>query len=186
MHIVAGRFKGRKLKFPLSNKVRPARQMVREALFSILGDLTELTIWDLFAGCGSVGLEALSRNAARCLFVDNFVPSLDCLRSNINSLGCTHESLIITQSLPKALHRIPETWKPADIVFLDPPYDQNLVASVLNELRIGQHILPSSWLVIEHSSRESIAHPHFNLADQRKYGQTILSFLSPQSSEGSS
>lgn len=119
MRIVAGEFKGRRLHAPRGRRTRPTADRVREALFSILGDVSRLRVLDLFAGSGALGIEALSRGASEAVFVDDDPRAVEAIRRNLDAVG-----------VRAAVHRrdvlgylAGATGERYDLVFLDPPYD---------------------------------------------------------------
>src|SRR3954469_14973881 len=136
MRIIAGQWRGRPLVAPKGDATRPTADRTREALFSMLasrlGNFEELAVADLFAGSGALGLEALSRGAASCLFVEQDKPALDALRTNIAKLGAKAD--VRAQSV-MALGVAP---KPLDVILMDPPYDSGAGAVALDKLaRLG-------------------------------------------------
>ncbi|MFH1037971.1 MAG: 16S rRNA (guanine(966)-N(2))-methyltransferase RsmD [PVC group bacterium] len=123
MRIIAGRFKGRKLKSVPGEKTRPTADRVREALFSILGGAVPgIRVLDLFAGTGALGLEALSRGAAKVVFVENHRPALEVIRANISGLGREAESEIMAADWRSALARLGERGERFGLILADPPY----------------------------------------------------------------
>ncbi len=178
MRIIAGTHKGRTLYGPKSHDIRPAIDKVKGAIFNILYDVSGKKVLDLFAGTGSVGLEALSRGAAHAVFVDYGAEALGLIRKNIELCKLESRSSIIKHKLPQGLGRILQRFAPFDLIFVDPPYDQDLVNLTLEKI-ISSHLLaPEGTILVEHSPREMIGEiAGLRLADQRKYGQTVISFL---------
>src|ERR1043165_5986374 len=125
MRIIAGKWRGRTLIAPPGATTRPTGDRVREALFSMLlsrvGSFEGLRVADLFAGTGALGLEALSRGAAHCTFVERDRPALETLKRNIGRLGAGERAEIRAQA---AEHAAPP--RPCDLIFLDPPYGAGL------------------------------------------------------------
>jgi 16S rRNA (guanine966-N2)-methyltransferase len=152
MRIVAGEWRGRTLIAPSGTETRPTADRVRQALFDILMHaswagrslIDGATILDIFAGTGALGLEALSRGAAKAVFVERSRPALAALRANISA--CRAEDRCVV--LPIGALTIPDGEK-ADIVFLDPPYGQNLVPRTLSRLRATGRVGPDSLIVAE-------------------------------------
>lgn len=121
MRIIAGTARGRKLSSPPGERTRPLLDRVREALFSILGARIEgARVLDLYAGTGSIGLEALSRGAVSCVFVERDRDALECLRENVSALGFLERSRIVRGRVEEQLLRPPEECY--DAIFFDPPY----------------------------------------------------------------
>ena len=152
MRIVAGAFKGRSLTAPSGTETRPTADRVRQALFDILlhapwagrSIIENATILDLFAGTGALGLEALSRGAARAMFVERSRPALAALNANIAACRCEDRCTVLNidaMAIPAG--------PPAGIVFLDPPYARNLVPLALARLRTVGRLGPDSLIVAE-------------------------------------
>jgi 16S rRNA (guanine966-N2)-methyltransferase len=134
VRIIAGEWRGRKLTAPKGDATRPTADRTRETLFSMLtsrlGDFDGLQVADLFAGSGALGLEALSRGAASCLFVEQDRPALDAIRANITTLGARDKARVEAGSATQ-LRAAPQ---PLDLIFADPPYHSGAgeVAARLN------------------------------------------------------
>lgn len=179
LKISGGELKGRLVKAPPGLATRPTAAKVREALFAILGaDVSEARVADLFAGSGALGLEALSRGASWCLFVDSAPAALKLLGGNVAALGLADRARVLGLDLasPAAGRRLAEHG-PFGLILADPPYGKGLVEATL-ALAAGGLLAPGGWLVVEHSPRERPeAPPGLTLDDRRAYGQTELSFL---------
>jgi 16S rRNA (guanine966-N2)-methyltransferase len=178
LRITGGELGGRRFKAPKGNETRPTSDKVREALFAILsGDVRVERVADLFAGSGALGIEALSRGAGHCLFVERSGSVIKVLRENLESLDLKQRSRILPADAAVPAKKILEQG-PVGLMLGDPPYDQGHVERLLN--LAGQHgfLAPGGWLVLEHSPRER---PHetqgLQIVDHRTYGQTELSFL---------
>jgi len=177
MRIITGTAKGLSLKTPKSQAIiRPALAQVREAIFSSLGDITNQEFVDLFAGTGSLGLEALSRGAGFCTFVDFHPESLKLLRENISKCGFTTQSAIAKLKLPFELKRL-RLKKVPDVLFCDPPYEKNLVNPCLQEIRKCGLVNANTRILVEHTKREIPQTEGFSLIQQKKFGQTLVSYL---------
>ncbi|HEY1604569.1 MAG TPA: 16S rRNA (guanine(966)-N(2))-methyltransferase RsmD [Allosphingosinicella sp.] len=170
MRIIAGRWRGRKLVTPAGRETRPTSDRVREALFSMLasrlGSFEELRVADLFAGSGALGLEALSRGAAHCVFVDSDRAANDAIRANLAALGASGEVL------PGAVEhvRIPGA---LDLAFLDPPYGSGLAAPALERLPLA----PGGLVSVETGRDEAVAMDGFAEEAVRKYGKARITLL---------
>ncbi len=180
MRIIAGIAKGRRLVGPKSDRIRPALDQVREAVFNILGPFSgHERVLDLFAGTGSVGLEALSRGAQDAVFVDLGVEALQLIRKNITLCRFEEQSTILRLKVPQQVSKLAKSTPPSfDLIFVDPPYDRDLVNPTLEAIASQKLLAPSGRVVVEHSPRETI-HDAIGLFlfDTRKYGQTMISFL---------
>lgn len=178
MKVIAGKYKGQILKGPKKEGIRPAAAKVRKSIFDILGDMESLNVLDLFAGTGSVGIEALSRGASSATFVDNNPHALALLFDNLKKLQLLTQSHILKKNVNNAMEFLAKKHLQFDLIFLDPPYDQNYINTSLEKI-VNCNLLNKNGLIIsEHSPREL---PNFLsglcLVDQRKYGQTLVSFL---------
>lgn len=177
MRIISGQSKGRKILTPKGFGVtRPALEKVREAIFSSLGDISGKVILDVFAGSGSLGLEALSRGAARAYFVDDHPQALSCLIANLKNLGFEKQARLFKRKLPQGLRQIELAQKP-DVVFCDPPYDRNLLNPTLNALVQNELLGPHTIIIVEHTRREMPENIELDVFKERQYGQTLITYL---------
>jgi len=164
MRVVAGRYGGRTLKAPRGREVRPTADRVREALFSILGPLDGLAALDLFAGTGALGIEALSRGAASCVFVD--VDTRPVL-ANLEALGIDAE---VRRGRALGALKADDQY---DLVLLDPPYrDAARLGPELTEALPG--VLSSTARVVSESDRRHPLELGLPLSDERRYGDTLI------------
>lgn len=183
MRIVGGQFRGRRLLVPKGLATRPMTDRVREALFSILGDGVEgRRVLDLFAGSGSLGLESLSRGAAAAVFADKRPEALAAIRRNIEALGLAPDAARVLRT---DLAKGPGPLKGLagfDLVFVDPPYGQGLIPGTLSLLTRCGLASEQALLVAQHRSTEVLAETMagWRLTDQRKYGQTVISFFAAE------
>ena len=183
MRIVGGRFGGRPLAAPTGAAVRPTSDRVREAIFNILAHgitdfaLEKARVLDLFAGCGALGLEALSRGAAYCLFIEEAADARASIRRNVEALGLTGVSKIFRRDatqLGTAGHH-----GAARLAFLDPPYGKGLAEPALRSLSQGGWLAPGAVIVIEEAKTTRLAlPPPFRAIDQRNWGDTQVLFAS--------
>jgi len=181
MRIVSGWLGGRTLRAPPGASTRPTSERVREAIFSILGEVPPDTdVLDLFAGSGAMGLEALSRGATGVTFVDSARPALQVLRANLTELGVGAEARVVAGDAVTWLRRLPDPtaqrWR---WVFIDPPYRSELAASVLDALGAHRSALTAdARVVVEHDRRNAPLDRHGSLirTDSRRYGDTVVSF----------
>ncbi|GAA4764008.1 16S rRNA (guanine(966)-N(2))-methyltransferase RsmD [Stakelama sediminis] len=178
MRIIAGQWRGRPLAAPKGSATRPTADRTREALFSMLasrvGDFDGLAVGDLFAGSGALGLEALSRGAAHCLFVEQDRNAIAALRDNIDRLGAGGAEVRAHSVL--ALGPAP---KPLDILLLDPPYGTGAGAVALDKLgRLGW-VAPHSWISIETARNEPVQVKGFTIDSERNHGKAKLTLLRP-------
>ena len=190
MRVIGGQARGRRLKVPKGQSLRPTAARVKEALFNILPrDLSGAKILDLFAGTGNVSIEALSRGAAAALLVDSSSESAKAIRENLRRLDLADRSQIWTVPVLRAVKRLGRRGETFDFIFLDPPYEQHWVGSTLKAIAEGDLLRSAGIVVAEHSVREKLQERYGSLVayDQRKYGSTLLSFFrtqAPNTSEG--
>ena len=173
MRIIAGQWRGRTIEAPPGTATRPTGDRTREALFSMLasrlGTFSDLRVADLFAGTGALGLEALSRGAAHCTFVENGRQAIEALRRNVAKLGAGDRADVRAQS---ALHGLPG---PFDLVLIDPPYASGLGPQALAAL--GDAVPPGAWVSVETGARETVAAEGFSLEAERVHGKAKISLL---------
>jgi 16S rRNA (guanine966-N2)-methyltransferase len=175
MRIISGQWRGRTLVAPKGDATRPTADRTREGLFSMLvsrlGSFEGLRVADLFAGSGALGLEALSRGAAECLFVEHDKAALDALRVNSEKLGIRAD--VRAQSV-LALARVSV---PYDLILMDPPYASGAGAVALDKLgRLGW-IGPATLVSIETAKSEVIDVKGFEIDAQRDYGKARITLL---------
>ncbi len=180
MRIVAGTSKGRQLTYPKGGHVRPTSEKVREAIFSILGRqaVQESTVLDLFSGSGALGLEALSRGAAKVVFVEGDPVVIRTLAQNIKALGYTGSTRIIRRKVEAALPDIILAGEKYQLVFMDPPYRAELVRKALETKGFARIMEPDATVVAEHGAGELEVERlgDFVLVDRRRYGDTEVTF----------
>jgi len=180
LRIIGGDLRGKRLKSIHGKLIRPTADRIREAIFNILlNSIAKTLVLDLFAGTGALGIEALSRGAKRALFVDNQNKSLSVLKQNIASCGLGEKAVIVKWNIRQNLNCIKSIGQKFDLIFLDPPYNQDLITPSLVNLDQSDALKNSTLIVVEHSVFESLPMDlcAFQLADQRKYGKTLVSFL---------
>ncbi|MBX2856236.1 MAG: 16S rRNA (guanine(966)-N(2))-methyltransferase RsmD [Rhodobacteraceae bacterium] len=188
MRIVGGRFSGRRLASVGAGapaaQLRPTSDRVREALFNVLAHgpyptIEGARVLDLFAGTGALGFEALSRGAARALFVEDHATARALIRENIETLGVIGETKLFRRD---ATRLGPHRGEPFNLLFLDPPYHRALAAPAIASALAGGWIAAGAALVLEQAAdEEMIAPPGFALKDDRRYGDTRVLIYSRDS-----
>ena len=177
MRIIGGEFRSRRLKSLQGNALRPTPDRMREALFNVLAmRVAGCTFLDAYAGCGAVGIEALSRGAARAIFIEKHRPAVNVIEANIEALGAQARAQVICGRVLAHLERVD-----AGIVFLDPPYE--LVTEYEGALSILGKMAPP-LVIVQHPARLSLQEFYGSLRSSRvlKQGDNILSFFAPASS----
>jgi 16S rRNA (guanine966-N2)-methyltransferase len=183
MRVIAGLAKGRRLKTPKGSELRPTADRVKEALFNILPhDLSGRRVLDLFAGTGNLSVEALSRGAERALLIDFSREATKVIEENLRSIGFAAKSRVLTASVFKAARALARSGERFELIFLDPPYDQGLVEDTLRTIAKEGLLEENGVIVAEHSVREKVQERYggyggLALSDQRRYGDTELSFF---------
>jgi 16S rRNA (guanine(966)-N(2))-methyltransferase RsmD len=180
MRIIGGVAKGRHIYLPKGNQIRPTPDGIKESLFNILHSLEGITFIDLFAGSGNVGLEALSRGASRVVFVEKSTVMITVIKRNLRELGFDNKYEIIAAEVAKCMRKLNKRKEYFDILFADPPYEKGFVSEIFQCLGEVEIISRDGVIIIQHSLREDVDEQHtanFTLTEQRRYGDTLLSFL---------
>ncbi len=182
MRVVAGTHKGRRLKEPDGDNLRPTSTLVREALFSILSHRVRgANILDLYAGTGALSLESLSRGASHAVCVENHAGSLRILRENIARCGYDTQCRVIARCVEMFLASAPSEKEPSvfDIVFADPPYQTVDPARLLERLDRSGKLSTRGVVIVEHFFKREAPHTVGSLTQTRqsRYGDTLLTFF---------
>jgi 16S rRNA (guanine966-N2)-methyltransferase len=196
LRIIAGEHKGRRLAPIRGLSIRPTADRIRESVFSILGaDVENAVVLDLFAGTGALGLEALSRGAATAYFIDNDSRALSVVKKSIGMMNLGKRAQTIQWDIARNLDCIRRGGpsRPCrfsgdsggsggsgfDLVFIDPPYNRNLIGKTLAHLNQGDILSLDATIILEHSRTELIPDDGsgYPVVDQRTYGRTCISFL---------
>jgi 16S rRNA (guanine966-N2)-methyltransferase len=179
MRVIAGRHRGRRLAVPPGRATRPTSDRVREALFSVLGPVEGTSVLDLFAGSGALGIEALSRGAARAVFVVRARPALAALHANLGALGFEPGAArVVAGDAQRALRAARGSRETYDLVFLDPPYRR--AVTLAGELsRALPPVLAPGARVVSESDRRSPLDLELELVDERRYGDTLIRIHAP-------
>lgn len=180
MRIIGGNFKGKKLYPVPGSETRPTKGKVREAVFDIYGrSILNARILDLFAGSGAFGLEALSCGAKSAVFLESDPRAITAIRKNIRMCGVEDRSQCIKWDITRGLSCIHPFHKGFDLIFMDPPYYKDFIAETLKHLENSMRQENKASVVIEHTARTPFPeiHPPFVIADRRKYGKSVVTFL---------
>ena len=181
MRIIGGRFKGRGLKTPSDQSVRPTSDRLRETLFNILAHayedpMVQARVLDLFAGTGALGLEALSRGASFAQFVDDSAQGRGLLRANIELLGVAAVTKVFRRDATRMGQVHPH--EPFSLIFCDPPYNQGLGDKALTSAYQGGWFAPKALILFEESSKADLSlPPELTLLETRDFGETQVMFL---------
>ena len=180
MRVIAGKVKGRRLKAPKGRALRPTADRVKEALFNILpNDLSGQKVLDLFAGTGNLGFEALSRGASEALLIDAARWARKAIHENLQAIGLGERARVWQAPVLKSIRVLSRRRETFDLIFLDPPYEKDLVGPTLRAIAGAEILRESGIVVAEHSVREKVeaGYGTLKLRDQRRYGATLLSFF---------
>jgi 16S rRNA (guanine966-N2)-methyltransferase len=172
MRIIAGQWRGRRIDAPAGEVTRPTSDRAREGLFSMLasrlGSFADLQVADLFAGTGALGLEALSRGAARCTFVEKDRKALDMLKANVARLGAQERSDIRASAVEHA----PPPAPACDIIFIDPPYGAGLASAALE--RAAAWLAPGGWVSLEYRGEAPLLPAGLEIHAERRFGKAMV------------
>jgi 16S rRNA (guanine966-N2)-methyltransferase len=179
MRIIAGEAGGRRIKAPRGRATRPMRDFVREAVFSMLGDRIEGSrVLDLFAGSGSLGLEALSRGAEEAVFVDSGREPGRIIKENLDMLGMSDRGRVVRAETLDYLRKARLRERPFNLIFIDPPFriDLNYRQEILKRLTEGGFLAPSAVVIIEAPLRSSPpgSPEGLHFRERRKYGEAAV------------
>jgi len=188
LRIIAGAVGGIRLAYPKEIRIRPTADRVREAIFNILLDrVQDARVLDLFAGTGAFGIEALSRGAAECTFVENHRACIASIRENLRKTGFAERARLIAASafaFPGERARIQQ---PFDLIFIDPPYHlsqdcapSSKIAQLVARLSGPALLAPGGIIILEHASNANVPDElgPAKCVDHRQYGSTGVSFFS--------
>lgn len=182
MRVIAGRLRGRTLAAPAGDATRPTGARQKEALFSILRDLSDLRVLDLYAGSGALGIEALSRGASFAVFVEAARPALQSLRENLTKLGLEAASQVLPLRVDAARPQL-SRHAPFDLVLCDPPWkDVAEARAELEQLAQAGLFAPTARLVLEHAAKGPPAETpgsRLQVVDQRRWGDTAVTIYQP-------
>ena len=177
MRIIAGEWRGRKLVAPKGDLTRPTADRTRETLFSMLasrlGSFEGLSVLDLFAGSGALGLEALSRGAGHCLFVEQEGEAVKAIKANIAALDARTRSTVQHGSVMS----LGPAKAPHDLILLDPPYDTGAGQVALDRLARLGWIGPATWIALETHRKEDIAIKALETVADRVVGKAKLTLM---------
>lgn len=182
MRIISGKFRGRRLLSVPGLRTRPTSDRVRENLFNILArHPVEANVLDLFAGTGALGIEALSRGARSAVFVENVPAALKILHANVEALSLGGQTKILSWDIGRNLDCLLAFPRTFDLVFMDPPYRKEWIVPTLQALLQSGSLTEEALVVVEHAAAEPMPASIAGLRriDERRYGATRLTFLSP-------
>lgn len=178
MRVITGMYKGRILKTVNNLSVRPATDRVKKTIFDVLTNRMELEgakVLDLFAGSGSLGIEALSRGASRVTFVETNGEAMNFIERNIEELKCENTTEVLCKDSMQFLRRSQEQY---DLIFADPPYEYDETASIPAVIFQDRILKRQGFLLIEHASKlEFLGTPLYDVGPSKKFGRTRVTFF---------
>ena len=180
MKIISGKYKGKSIKMPKG--IRPTQDKVRKALFDIVSDVEGVSFLELFAGSGSVAIEALSHGAKKVVLVEEEPNCVKVIKENFSLIGYPDYNLIASD-IGLALSRLDKEGAKFDIIFMDPPYYRDMAKKTLQILASYDILTPSGFIATEHFKKDNLpdALGDLVLFRQYKYGDTLLSFYNKKS-----
>ena len=176
MRVIAGSHRGRTLRAPRGRATRPTSDRVREALFSILGEIGGASVLDLFAGSGALAIEALSRGASNATLVDSSPAAIEAIRRNLDALGIDAE--VVRADAVAWCEQAKRRARQYDLVFLDPPYRHGSPLGAQLTAALAGALAPEARVVAESDRRQPLG-LGLPLLDERRYGDTLIQIYAP-------
>lgn len=177
MRVIAGIYRHRNLKYPENNpNIRPTKDRIREAFFSSLGDISDKTFLDLYAGSGAMGIEAISRGASKSYFVDNNLEAIGYIKDNLHTLKIENAEVLIMDDMI-ALNHFKEQNIKFDIIFLDPPYKSERYFEVLEFIYNNNLLKEKGVLAFESDSKIPLNPLWYSKIKEYHYGKITITVL---------
>lgn len=180
MRVIAGKFRSRRLKGPAALKIRPTSDRLRETLFNVLGPtVKDSYFFDLYAGTGAIGIEAISRGAGEVIFVESHAKSARLIRENLAALGVNGGAEVLDVPMERALEKLAARRLLADFIFIDPPYDEPDEYMETLEFLDGSHLVAPEGIVIAEHDRKLELPEFFTRLERTRLleqGDAALSF----------
>ena len=184
MRIISGKFKGKRIVSPKDKATRPLRDLVKESIFNVIKhsnkikiNIEKSVVLDLFSGSGSFGLEAISRGAKKCLFVENYSNALEVLNKNIKILKCENNCSINCLDCFSYIENLQNNETKSDLIFLDPPYKETNINVIIEKL-LEKNILSKNGIILIHRHKKDDVKltDKLNIIDLRLYGISKIIF----------
>jgi len=178
VRVISGKLKGRRLVGGKKMRIRPTSDRVKESVFNVLQEeMVGKRVLDLFAGAGSFGIEALSRGAEWVTFVDASQQSINVLKKNLRNLNLESKSTVVRLDGLKALNKLKQNFH---MIFADPPYLKGFMQRIIDSITQSEILEKNGILILEHHKKETFSLPEEKLSvlKQKKFGDTVVSFLS--------
>jgi len=180
MRIIGGEYRSRIIQMPKGTDIRPTQDKVRQAIFNILGDISGVSVLDLFAGSGAFGIEALSRGARRAVFIENDPKCVSTIRENLRSLTIPEDRYkIVNANALNAFSFLVKGAERYDLVFMDPPYYKNMAKKCLISLDSCDILSQFAFIVVERFKSDLLDDgiKELVLYKEKKYGDTVISIF---------
>ena len=177
MRVIGGIYRHRKLLWPSDSSIRPTKDRIREAIFSSLGPLDNMSFLDLFGGSGAMGIEAISRGSNDVTFVDNNLNAIKCIKENLKSLDISNGYKVLVSDYESALNDFKENGVKFDVIFLDPPYKEGRYEEIIHFVLDNNLLLDNGIIVTESDKPINIDESLFNKVKVHKYGDILVTFL---------
>lgn len=179
MRVIAGTARSLPLRCPDGQNTRPTTDRIKETLFNMLqADVPGSVFVDMFSGSGGIGIEALSRGAKKAYFIENAAPAIACIQDNLQFTKFTEQSVLLKQDAISALHNIYE--KEVDVIFMDPPYGQDLEKQVLSVLKGCHYVTENTLIIVEAELRTDFSYVEamgYTITKEKKYKTNKHMFL---------
>ncbi len=180
MRVIAGSRRGFRLSGSKDSRIRPTTDSAREFVFNVLGDaFVNSLVLDVFAGTGSLGIEALSRGAARAVFVEKSRPAQSLIRDNLKKTGFSGSAELLTMPARRGLRLLAARPLSFKIILMDPPYATNLASEALEQVSELELLAAGGVMVVEHGFRDAelTTGTRYSLASRTRKGDTLFSFF---------
>lgn len=180
MRVISGKLRGREIKGYDIDGTRPTMARVKESMFAIIqNEIKDSICLDLFSGSGNLGIEAISNGAKICYFIDNNKIAINTIKDNVNKLNIKDKSIVINSDYLDALKKFKEERIKFNIVFLDPPYKDNIISDILNYLYKNK-LLKRDAIVICEYENQNIKNDYYDIQKERKYGYKKVGIYVPK------
>jgi 16S rRNA (guanine(966)-N(2))-methyltransferase RsmD len=186
LRIISGKYKGRKLTAVKGLKVRPTSDKLKAAIFNVLFSISgninmeNSFVLDIFAGTGALGIEAISRNARICYFIDSDADAVNVIKKNLSSIGIEDKAVVILKNYVNALKLLSEKKVKFDLILMDPPYIKGFNAQAIENINDCDIFSDKCVIVAEHGIKEILPEQvkSFYKITEKTYGDKVLSFYS--------
>ena len=173
MRVISGKYRGKRLNSPIGNDVRPTADKVKESIFNVIQfDLTGCRFLDLFAGSGSIGIEAISRGAKHTLFADNSKASIDLIKSNLK--GIDDDYKVLNRDFKDALYCANGKW---DFIFVDPPYKSDYICEICETVKQRDMLDKDGYIIYEHSQNEYDLPDGMCICKRKQFGIVTVDYI---------